>query len=376
MNTVTEPTKVAATMKHSEKAEYFETVIIGGGQAGLSAGYHLSRQKKSFVILDANERVGGAWRTRWDSLRVFTPAKYDGLDGWRFPAKGWSFPTKDEMADYMAAYAQRFNLDVRTGVRVRQLSLANDRYIIDAGDRRFEADQVIVATGSCNTPRVPPFANELSAEIRQLHSQDYKSPAQLLDGRVLIVGTGNSGAEIAYEVVRTHRTWMSGSNPPEIPVRHGSIPSRFVLPVVRFLGHHVLNLGTPIGRKLRPKLIVDHTPLIRTKMHDLLAAGVERVERVAGVRDGLPVLQDQRVMNVENVIWCTGYREDFSWIQLPIFAQNGSLLHDRGVATGSPGLFFVGLRFQYAASSDVLPGVGRDARYIAAQIASRSRSAA
>jgi putative flavoprotein involved in K+ transport len=347
----------------------FETVIVGAGQAGLAAGYHLKKLGRPFVILDASERVGDSWRTRWDSLRLFTPAKYDGLPGMRFPARGWSFPTKDEMGDYLEAYASRFGLPVKMRVSVDRISRAGDRYVVEAGDDRFEADNVIVASGAHRIPKVPAFAGELDPRIVQMHSSEYRNPDQLRDGGVLVIGLGNSGAEIAFELSRTHPVTLAGKEAGEIPVRHGSIPARFVLPVIRFLGHHVLTMRTPIGRKAGPKLAAGATPLIRVKSKDLVAGGVERVSRVAGVRDGLPVLEDGRILDVANVVWCTGYREDFSWIDLPVFGEDGQPTHDRGIARSMPGLCFVGLIFQYAATSDVLPGVGRDAEHIARHIA-------
>lgn len=309
--------------------ERFETVIIGGGQAGLSTGYHLAARDRSFVILDANERIGDAWRTRWDSLRLFTPARYDGLEGWRFPAPAVSFPTKDEMADYLEAYAKRFELPVRTGVRVDGLFRRGDRYVITSGDRRFEADHVVVATGANQTPRVPSFASGLDPSIMQLHSHDYRGPSQLKEGGVLVVGVGNSGAEIAFEVVRTHRTWLSGKPSAQIPVRHGPAAARFIFPVVRFLGHHVLTQGTPIGRKVGPKLESGGAPLIRVKLKDLAAAGVEHVTRTAETRNGLPMLEDGRLLDVSNAIWCTGFRYDFGWIDLPVIGEHGAPIHRR-----------------------------------------------
>jgi len=352
-------------------SEYFETVIIGGGQAGLSVGYHLKKQGRPFVILDANERIGDAWRKRWDSLRLFTPARYDGLAGWRFPAPAVSFPTKDEMADYLESYAARFDLPVRTGVKVDGLSREGDRFVVASGNRRFEAEHVVVATGANQVPKVPAFADELDSSIAQLHSSQYRRPSQLKEGSVLVVGAGNSGAEFAFEVSRTYPTYLSGKPSGQIPVRHGPAAARFFFPVVRFVGHHVLTLSTPIGRKVRPKFISHGAPLIRVKLKDLAAAGVKQVPRTVGVEGGRPALEDGRVLDVSNVIWCTGYREEFPWIDLPIFGKDGRPLHERGVVVGETGLYFVGLLFQYAMSSDVLPGVGRDAEYIAKQIASR-----
>ena len=189
-------------------SERVETVIIGGGQAGLATGYQLATRGLPFVILDANERIGDGWRKRWDSLRLFTPARYDGLPGWPFPAPAWSFPNKDEVADYLEAYAARFDLPVRTGVRVDGLSREADRYVLAAGDRRFEADRVVVASGAYQRPRIPPFAAELDRGLVQLHSSEYRDPSQLQEGGVLVVGAANSGAEIALEVSRGRRTWL------------------------------------------------------------------------------------------------------------------------------------------------------------------------
>lgn len=352
-------------------SEYFETVIIGGGQAGLSVGYHLKKLGRPFVILDANERIGDSWRKRWDSLRLFTPARYSGLTGWRFPAPAASFPTKDEMADYLEAYAARFDLPGRTGFRVDRLYREGDRFVVASGDRRFEAEHVVVATGANQVPKVPAFAAELHSSIVQLHSSRYRHPSQLQEGSVLVVGAGNSGAEIAFEVSRTHPTFLSGKPSGQLPVRHGPAAARFFFPVVRFVGHHVLTLRTPIGRKVHPNFISHGAPLIRVKLKDLVAAGVEQVPRTVGVESGRPALEDGRALDVSNVIWCTGFREDFSWIDLPIFGKDGRPSHERGVVVGEPGLYFVGLPFQFAASSDVLPGVGRDAEYIAKHIALR-----
>jgi putative flavoprotein involved in K+ transport len=351
-------------------SEYFDNLIIGGGQAGLSVGYHLAKRGRPFVILDANERVGDAWRKRWDSLRVFTPARYDGLEGWPFPAPAVSFPTKDMMADYLEAYAARFDLPVLNGVRVDGLSREGDLYVVASGEHRFGAKHVVVATGAHQIPKVPAFADGLDSSIVQLHSSQYRHPSQLQDGAVLVVGAGNSGAEIAFELSRTHPTYLSGKPQGQIPVRHGPTAARYIFPLLRFVAHHVLTLGTPIGRKIQPGFISHSAPLVRIKLKDLAAAGVEQVPRTIGVEDGRPVLADGRVLGVPNVIWCTGFREEFPWIDLPVFGEDRRPLHERGVVVGEPGLYFVGLRFQYAASSEILPGVGRDAEYIAEQIAS------
>jgi putative flavoprotein involved in K+ transport len=367
-------TKEAAIKSSGDDAarvEKFDTVVIGGGQAGLAVGYYLKKRGGSFVILDANDRIGGSWRTRtWSSLRLFTPARYDGLPGWPFPAAGWSYPTARETADYLEAYAARFELPVRTGMSVDRLTKGGGRYVIGCGDRRFEADSVVIATGFYGEPFVPEFAPELDPRIVQMHSSEYRDPSQLRPGGVLLVGAGNSGADIAIEASATHRTWLSGRDKGQVPIRIESRMARFVLPILWFVASHVLTVKTPLGRKVRPHVLADGAPRIRVKTDDLDAAGVDRVPKTVGVSDGLPAIEDGRRLDVANVIWCTGFRQDFSWIDVPVFDDERAPVHERGVAS-EPGLYFLGLDFLYAFTSENVGGVGRDARHIARQIASR-----
>jgi putative flavoprotein involved in K+ transport len=355
----------------------YDTLIIGGGQAGLATGYYLQQQGRDFVILDASERIGASWRKRWDSLRLFTPARYSGLPGMPFPAPAHVYPTKDEVADYLETYAARFRLPVRTGNHVERLARQGDRFVVTASDRRFEAKNVVVTTGGYHGPRIPTFATELNPDIRQLHSSKYQRPSQLQDGDVLVVGAANSGAEIALELSRSHRTWLSGRHPGSEPTRPGSALDRLVTPLIWFVFSHIMTVKTPIGRKAMAQLRGHGLPLARVKPADLLAAGVERIHaRTMGVRDGLPLLEDGRILDVTNVIWCTGYRPDYGWIALPIFEDDGEPIHERGVVVTDPGLYFVGLFFQSAATSSLVGGVGRDAAYIAGEIAARSTAMA
>jgi putative flavoprotein involved in K+ transport len=351
--------------------ERFETVIVGGGQAGLAVGHHLARRGRRFVILDAQQRIGDAWRQRWDSLRLFTPARYDGLPGMPFPAPAWSFPTKDQVADYLETYAARFDLPVRTGVRVERLSSDGGRYLLAAGERRFQADQVVVASGAYQRPRIPAFAAELDPGILQLDPIRYRDPSQLPAGGVLVVGAGNSGAEIAFEVSRTHPTWLSGPDTGHIPVRPGSSWDRLLTPPFWWFASRVLTVQTPIGRKVRPRALTTTAPLERVRPKELAAAGVERLPRTVGIRDGFPMLEDGRVMEVTTVLWCTGFRPDFAWVDLPVFDPDGAPAHHRGVVGSQPGLYFLGLWFLSAFTSSLLGGVGSDAEHVAEQIVSR-----
>lgn len=361
-----------AVRPHAPAAsESFKVIVIGAGQAGLSVGYHLAKRGIPFVILDANARVGDIWRKRWDSLRLFTPAQFDGLDGMPFPAPAGTFPTKDQMADYLSAYTKRFNLPVRLGVKVDGVSYAGNRYVVSAGAARFEADHVVVAMANYQHASTPPFASELDSSIVQLHAGDYRNPRQLRDGPVLVVGSGNSGAEIALELASTRKVWLAGDPVGDVPFKIQSFLGRHIQSrlVLRLAFHRLLTTDTPFGRKMRGS----HrpAPLIRTRERDLAAAGVQRTGKMAGVRLGRPLLADGRTLNVSNIVWCTGFQPDFSWIKLPVFDETGAPAHVRGVVEASPGLYFLGLSFLYAYSSTMVHGVGRDARYIAEAIRQR-----
>ncbi|MFL5920068.1 MAG: flavin-containing monooxygenase [Gaiellaceae bacterium] len=360
-----------AQERQEQVVEEFETIVIGGGQAGLSLGYYLKRLGQRFVILDANARIGGSWRTRtWDSLRLFTPARYDGLPGWAFSVPGWSFPTARETADYLEAYAERFELPVRSGWKVDRLAAGDGRYVVESGARRLTAGSVVVATGFYGTPHVPAFAGELDPRIVQFHSSEYRRPSQMRPGEILLVGAGNSGADIAMEVSRAHRTWLSGPDKGQVPIRIESRRGRLVLPLLWLIASRVLTVRTPIGRKVRGHVLGSGAPRIRVKSDDLRAAGVELVPRTVGVRDGLPLLEDGRVLDVANVIWCTGFRHDFDWIDAPVLDGERGPVHESGVAA-APGLYFLGLDFQHSFVSENVGGVGYDAKRIARQIAER-----
>jgi putative flavoprotein involved in K+ transport len=356
------------------KAERIDTVVIGGGQAGLAAGYYLARQKGDFVILDAHERVGDSWRKRWDSLRLFTPASLNRLPGMPFPAPGEYFPTKDEMADYLEAYATRFELPIQFGVKVDELARDGDSYVITAGERRWKADHVVVATGAYSTPWMPAFAGELDPGITQLHSVAYRNPSQLRNGAVLIAGAGNSGAEIALDLAPSHHIWLAGRDTGHLPGTFGSfayhVGGNLFLAVAKRL-----TIDTLLGRRLvtKARAFTGGHPLVRVRPKELAEAGVQRVPRVVAVRDGQPVLEDGRVLEVGNVLWATGFRRDFRWILLPVFDAQGEPIHHRGVVEGELGLYFIGLPFQSSLVSSQIAGTGADANYIVKQIASRAR---
>ena len=354
---------------------HIETVIIGAGQAGLSTGYHLKRRGREFVILDGNARIGDNWRCHWDSLRLYTPVRYNSLPGLPFPGEAWSFPAKDEVAAYLESYAVRHDLPVRTSTQVESLDPMPDggfRVVVDGGV--ITCDNVVVATGTFGrTPHVPDAARDLDPAILQLHSSEYQRPSQLRPGRVLVVGASHSGTDIAYEVADTYPTTLCGRDCGQIPARLESRLTKVVLPVLVFLARHLITRRTPIGRKAMEEVRFHGGPMLRVKRADLATRGVVRnTARLVGAKDGLPLLEDGTVVDAANVIWATGFRQVFDWIHVPVLKEDGWPEEYRGVVAAVPGLFFCGLSFQYAFASMVFPGIGRDAEYVARQIEARA----
>ena len=368
-------------MSGDQTTERYDVVIIGAGQAGLAAGYHLAKRGIPFLILEGHDRIGDNWRTRWASLRLYSPAAVDGLPGMPFPGKRFSYPSGQEMGDFLESYARAWKLPVRTAIHVdsmRRRDDGRDGFVIEAGDQRFEADQVIVATGAFKDPRVPDFAGQLDPRIRQLHSSAYRSPSQLQDGPVLVVGASHSGADIAMEAAEAGpRTVLAGHILAQLPVPLESRRGQAIMPIMFLLAKHLLTLRTPIGRKMAPLIRMGGGPLLRVRRPDLDRVGVERSEaRVQGVSGGKPVLGDGRAIDVANVVWCTGFRPDFSWIAMPIVDSDGWPVQTRGVVDSVPGLYFLGLLFQYSFTSMLVAGAGRDAAFVVGRLAERARATA
>ncbi|NUU30606.1 NAD(P)-binding domain-containing protein [Arthrobacter sp. C9C5] len=351
----------------NQNSQQLDAVVIGAGQAGLAAGYHLARAKLRFEILEQSPRVGDGWRRRWESLRLFTPAQHDGLPGLPFPAARNTYPGKEEFAAYLENYAAHFGLPVRTGVRVDAVTAAGSGFAVDTARGTVRARNVIVAAGANVFPRIPNAAAGLDPAISQLHSSHYRGPAEIPDGEVLVVGAGTSGAEIALELSAGHRVLLSGRPTPHIPD-----------PLLRYAGgaywrfiHSVLTLHTPVGRKVAATFHQRGAPLIRISPKDLDRAGVVRMPRFTGTAEGRPVFDGGASAEVRTVIWATGFRPDLDWVHGPERAPSGWPQTTRGVVPGVPGLYFVGLPFQYALTSGLIGGVGRDAAYVVRDLAQR-----
>ena len=353
----------AHPLNRRSRVEHFDTIVIGGGQAGLAVGHHLARRDADFVILDAAARTGDAWRERWDSLRLFTPARYSGLPGMPFPALPYHLPDKDEVADYLERYADRFDLPVRHHARVDTVVADGPRYLLRAGGTRYQADNIVVATGPFQRPRVPALSAKLDAEIVQIHSSEYRNPFTLPDGDVLVVGAGNSGAQIAMELARFRKVWLAGRETGHLPRRaFGRDVYDWLWPLLtRFTG------DTRIGRRIEQRTRRGD-PLVGISARSIAHAGVMRVGRLTAERDGHPECEGV-VVRPRVIVWCTGFAPDYSWLGLPVLDAAGRPRHHRGAATGQHGLHFAGLRFQHRLTSALLGGVGLDAEFIAGRIA-------
>ncbi|MGI5132479.1 flavin-containing monooxygenase [Pseudonocardia sp. CA-107938] len=329
-----------------------DVVVVGAGQAGLAVGYWLQRRHRSFVVLDRESELGSTWRHRWDSLRLFTPAGFSHLPGLPFPGPAAAAPTKDEMADYLTAYTQHFALPVELATTVASVDQDGDHLLVTATNgRAWRARDVVLASGAHSRPRIPGFAAELDPAILQLHSRDYRQPAQVPAGAVLVVGAGNSGAEIATELAAGHAVQLSGRDVGHIPQL-----GPWTYPLMRLLGRP----GASLARRA---LRGGAEPLGRIRAGELEAAGIRRVPRMVGVRDGCPLFADGTTAPVAAVVWCTGLSPDYRYVRVPVLDDAGQLIHRRGV-TNWPGLYAVGLPHQSSITSHLVGGVGTDARHI------------
>ena len=346
----------------------FDTIVIGAGQAGLASAYYLQRAGSRFLVLDGGGQIGESWLRRWDSLRLFTPVRYNSLPGLPFPGEPYALPAKDDVARYLEAYVAHFALPVRLKTRVVSLAPDAHRFVVTTDGETFTAHSVIVATGAYHRAYIPAFAGALSPSLIQIHSSEYRNPDALPPGSVLVVGAGNSGAQIALELAQSGRsTWLSGRDT-------GSIPRRMLgRDVYDWLWWTVMrpSIESWVGRRLMGNGLFTGDPLVGFSRRALMIPMLTTVGRTVGVSNGHPRLDDERVLDdVRTVVWCTGFRPDFRWIQLPVFGPEGYPHHRRGIVAAAPGLGFVGLRYQYRIGSSLIGGVREDAEYVVRQLAS------
>jgi putative flavoprotein involved in K+ transport len=354
----------------SQTADDVEVAVVGAGQAGLAMGYFLKRQGRRFVIFERAGEIAPAWRERWESLTLFTPRRYSGLPGLPFPRDPDGYPTRDEVISYLERYAETFELAVELNSEVRQLDGGDDgRFHLEVDGRTAAADQVVVATGPFQSPFEPKLAETLAEDLFQTHAVGYRRPDDVPQGTVLVVGGGNTGFQIAKELSATHEVVLS------IGARQTPLPQRLLgrdlfwwLTKARILDKTV---ESRLGRKLstRDTLIGSSPRELRRR------SGVELKPRLIGADARTVRFEDGSEVEVDAVVWATGYRADYSWIKLPIFEEDGRLRHRRGV-TGIPGLYFLGLTWQYTRGSALIGFIEDDAKFIAEQIAALQESKA
>jgi putative flavoprotein involved in K+ transport len=346
---------------------HYDVVVVGGGQAGLAIGYYLAQQDCNFLILEREQDVAAAWRDRWESLTLFTPRAYDSLPGLEFPGDADGYPTRDEVLAYVQGYAAHFDLPVCLGTPATELSRDGDQFAVELEDGRITATQVVLATGPFQEPRIPAFADGLAPEVVQMHSTGYRRPVDLPAGRTLIVGGGNTGYQIAHELAATRETHIA------IGTRQGALPQRlFGRDLFWFLtktGLIYKSVDTRVGRRMsQTETLVGPLPKVAKRL------GVVSHGRATDASGHTVTLADGSHIEVDGVVWATGFRYDHSWIDLPITGEDGRIRHHRGV-TEVPGLYTLGLQWQYTRGSALLGFVKDDARYLAEQIAARARLA-
>jgi putative flavoprotein involved in K+ transport len=348
-------------------SERLDVVVIGGGQAGLAMGWYLGRMGASFAILDAGPEVGHSWRARWDSLRLFTPARYNGLPGMPFPGDPDRHPGKDEVADYLRDYAAAFDLPVRTGMPVSRLAREGDLFVVETPAGTFEAAQVVVATGAFQVPFVPALAADLSGDVVQLHSSAYRNASQLPDGPVLVVGGANSGLQVALELAATRPVAVAmGDKAQMLP--------QTVLGRDLFWWLTAAGLVTrPADSRLGARMRARGELVIGTRLEDLRSQGIELCGRVTRASGGVVGTADGRELTPASVVWATGFRPDWSWVDVPDAVADGQAVHERGV-TPVPGLCFLGLPWQHSRGSALLGFVRHDAEFLAGHLRARLRA--
>ena len=344
-----------------DAADRQQVIVVGAGQAGLAMGYFLARQGRKFTILEAAAEPAAAWRERWDSLKLFTPARYDALPDLDFPGDPWNYPSRDEVVAYLSDYARRFDLPVEFNSRVRSIRRTEATYLVEVDDRTHEAEQVVVATGPFQVPFVPPIARGLGPEVAQLHSTGYRKPQDIPEGWVLLVGGGNTGFQIAEELSTSHEVHLSiGTRQMPLPQR---ILGRDLFWYLDKMGLIRKTTASRIGRRMSQKdTLIGSRPRTLSRRH-----GVKLHPRAAGAEGSTVTFDDGTKLDIRTVIWATGFRSDYSWIDVPVFGEKGRVNHKRGV-TNSPGLYFLGLTWQHTRGSALLGWVKDDADYIAQQI--------
>lgn len=337
-----------------------DVLIVGGGQAGLAAGYHLKSTRLKTAILDGSSRVGDSWRQRYDSLTLFTPRQFSALPGMQLEGDPEGYASKDEFADYLEKYARTFELPVRTRALATRLSLRNGTFDVetDTGER-YDAANVVVATGAFQAPVVPSLSTQFSKAVGQYPVNQYRNPAQLPIGPVLVVGDGASGRDIAAELAPTRKTYLAGGRQRRL------LPERlFGRSIWWWLDRLGLMRAGPhsmVGRIIRRS---DPFPDRNRSDEALRKVGVTLTGRLTGASQAAAKFADGSQYEVATVVWAVGYRDQTSWIAVPGATDpNGRIVHTAGVSPVN-GLYFLGRPWQRNRASALIMGAGADAQRV------------
>ena len=311
------------------KKNILSVLIIGAGQSGLTIASYLKEAGIPFLLVDQSKRIGDSWRNRYDSLSLLTPLVEDSLPGMSLNGDPMSFPTKDEMADYLEQYARHFSFPINLNTRVIKLSKENDLFTIKTNKGQYMAKEVIVATGPFQRPFIPNIPDAVPRRIFQIHSQQYKNTRQIPKGRVLVVGAGNSGAQIAMELANTHDVTLSTKRKlifsSKYDFLYRVIAKVFKVEAVR----KIVDAFT-----VRKVFVADLEELIKSKK-------IVLKQELKKIEDGKFFFKDKSSAEFDVVVWATGFQFDYSWITLKnAFNKQGDVLHKNG-ASFIPGLYFV-----------------------------------
>lgn len=339
----------------------YDVIVIGAGQAGLAIGYYLKKNNLSFLILDGSKEPGESWRKRYDSLILFTPRSYSSLPGMKLKGNQNGYPSKDEIANYLKTYADMNSLPLLFNTTVLELTLEEYEhcYRIVTDNGKFSAKNVVIATGPFQQPLVPMFSEELSDQVLQLHSSEYINSNQLNDGSVLVVGGGNSGAQIASELSETRSVHLSiGHRMKFLPL---NIVNKSIFWYFDKLGIYRANLNSFTGKYLRKQ----PDPIFGFELKTLIKNGTVALKpRTTSIQKDTFLFEDGTSLKVNNVVWSTGYRSNYDWVKLPnVLNDRGEPIQTRGVSLRK-GLYFLGLPWQSSRGSALIQGVGADAEYI------------
>lgn len=341
----------------------YDVLVIGAGQAGLSMGYFLKNTNLSFLLLEQGGEVGESWRKRYDSLKLFTPRFYSSLPGLNLRGDANGYPTKDEISDYLSHYVETFSLPVKLGTVITKLDKQGDYFVLSTSQGEYRSKQVVVATGPFQKPNVSEFSKFLSDKVLQLHSSEYKNPNQLQIGATVVVGGGNSGAQIAVELAGDTPVYLSvGHEPRFLPQ---DICGKSIFWWFDKLGIYKASVHSKVGQMIKN----NPDPIFGYNLKSQLKDGkVHQKPKAVSANLNQMIFEDHSKVEVSNVIWSTGFKSDFSWISIPsLLDDNGMPVHKRGV-TPVKGLYFLGLPWQFRRGSALLQGVGLDAEYLADKI--------